>query len=75
MDMEQEMRRLQDIEANYKTLLKSFADTTSLRDQFAMAALPPLIQGALQSDHEAWEAAAKHAYIIADEMMVERDLS
>lgn len=41
----------------------------TLRDESAMAALPALVKVALDEDHESWEQTARHAYIIADEMM------
>jgi hypothetical protein len=52
--------------------LKSLTAGMSLRDYFAAAALPELIRSALDLDHVKWDAAAAHAYIIADAMLAER---
>lgn len=82
MDIEQEMRRLQDIEADYKSLLKSFTETTLLRDQFAMAALPAKITDA-EAFNDRQRARAKgglidktevahYCYLMADAMLAER---
>lgn len=44
----------------------------TLRDYFAAAALPALVASALDLDHVKWDAAAEHAYTIADAMLKER---
>ena len=45
-------------------------ENATLRDQFAMAALPALMA---QNNNVGWFNWAKHAYEIADFMMAERD--
>ena len=52
--------------------LKEFCGMT-LRDWFAGQALPSLIVAALELDHIKWDGTVKHAYIIADAMLAERD--
>lgn len=44
----------------------------TLRDYFAAAALPALVEQAINLDHLAWDATAEHAYRIADAMLEER---
>lgn len=45
----------------------------SLRDYFAAAALQPLVTSAIELDHSKWDAAAQHAYLIADAMLKARE--
>jgi hypothetical protein len=44
-----------------------------LRDEFAKAALSALVTSALEEHHVAWKATAEHAFIIAQDMLIERD--
>ena len=45
----------------------------TLRDYFAAAALQPLVTSAIELDHSKWDAAAQHAYLIADAMLKARE--
>lgn len=45
----------------------------TIRDYFAAAALQPLVTSAIELNHSKWDAAAQHAYLIADAMLAARE--
>lgn len=60
---------LEDLARDHESLLAAFRDLLSVRDHFAIAALPISRSTFPEGMEGGWDALAAHAYTIADAMM------